>query len=247
MKLSKKKWRIDHMNKEIRQYLENNNAYLHFNRGEIEVTYTYGELGKVEIYKNFDDLFEGIKWESYKSTLKLQVEISGRRTGKTSRLIAAMGDHIKNGGICFVYCVSNQMGQYIIDNLVESFGGDYIKSNIYINPSNTKIGEIKSEDLLRSRPFYDEFDVLKPEHQTYHPLGYYCTTPVFLRDPLSVENYFLGRWAGEKEAPLGDDLLLKLIFRSNFNYEHRMNNDLSEYVDYKSKENSDIDCGRIFK
>jgi hypothetical protein len=234
------------MNREIQKYLEYNNASIRFNRGEIEVTYTYGDLGKVETYKNFDDLFEGIKWESYESTLKLQVEISGRRTGKTSRLIDAMGDHIKNGGICFLYCVSKDMGKLIVDKLIDLFGSDYIRSSIFINPSNITIAEIKSEDLIRMRPFYDEFDILKPEHQSFNPLGYYCTTPAFLRDSEIVENYFLGRWVDEKEAALGDDLLLKLIFRSNFNYEHRQNNNLGEYINYISKEQFEIESGRIF-
>ena len=236
------------MNKEIQQYLQNNNATIRFENNKIIVNRVYKDtVGLlVDRYNSFDDLFEGVKWESYKSTLKLQVEISGRQTGKTSRLIDAMGDHIKNGGICFLYCVSQDMGRGIINKLIELFGGDYIRSSIFINPSNITISKIKSEDLLRMRPFYDEFDFLKPEHQTYNEIGYYCTSPSKLRD--MMEFYKLLGWRYFQDNYDKSDLLIKLILRTNFNFEKRMNYELMKKfgADYP-KEKLRIESGEIFK
>lgn len=85
------------MNKDIQQYLENNNATIRFTKNsKIEVTYDYGQLGKVESYDSFEQMFNWIKFDAYKQkqTQKLKLEISGRQTGKTSRLIDAMVNEI---------------------------------------------------------------------------------------------------------------------------------------------------------
>lgn len=238
------------MNKETQQYLKNNNATISFtNDGKIEVTYNYGQLCRIEQYPSFEDMFDSIKWDIYNQSLKLELEISGRQTGKTSRLIDAMVKHIEAGGICFLYCVSQDMGRMVRERILVDHDID-CSYTVYINPTGSTFAERRQDDLRRARYFFDEFDFLKKEHQRYSPTGYYCTTPSKLRDSVSFSK--LLAWSkficNDDNSYSDSDLLERLIMRTNFNFERRMNYDLVKRFgnDYP-KEKLRIESGEIFR
>lgn len=238
------------MNKEIQEYLETNNVTISFTKnGKIEVNYNYGQLGKVESYDSFEQMFNWIKFDAHKQTQKLELEISGRQTGKTSRLIDAMVKHIEAGGICFLYCSSQDMGRNIRERMIvnNAIGNSY---NVYVNPTESTFLKLSEDDLRRVRYFFDEFDFLKKDHQLYHPTGYYCTTPSKLRD---IADYFqFLEWKNFEHVQDGvylhNDLLMKLIIRTNFNFERRMNYDLvKRFGNYYPKEKLRMESGEIFR
>lgn len=239
------------MNEDIQKYLKNNNATISFtNDCKVEVTYDYGQLGKVEQYDSFNQMFNWIKWDVYNQSIKLELEISGRQTGKTSRLVDAMVKHIKVDGICFLYCISQDMGKIIRSKIQEILPVTELNGIVYINPTGLDFAKMDINDLKHVRYFFDEFDFLKKEHQTYHPTGYYCTTPSKLRDSVTFSK--LLAWSkficNDDNIYSDSDLLERLIMRTNFNFERRMNYDLVKRFgnDYP-KEKLRIESGEIFR
>jgi hypothetical protein len=166
--------------KEIEDYLRDNNASIRFtNDKRVEVKYDYGEKGKFDSYQNLDELFSDIPYQKYKESLDLYVEISGRQTGKTTRLIEAMYEHLKHGGTCCLFTHSQEWGKLICKQLNEKYQV-WINNNVFINPKPQDFAFMEVNKISRLRYFYDEFEFC--ENIRYQPYGYYCTTLNKLRD-----------------------------------------------------------------
>ena len=101
----------------------------------------------------------------------MYLEISGRRTGKTTRLIDAVFEHIFNGGTAIIYTLSKEWGNSLYR---EYFNHPRFDDKVLINPMYTSI------ELLNTKVFYDEFDMC--EGVRIYKNGYYSTTPYKMRD-----------------------------------------------------------------
>lgn len=152
------------------------------------------------------------------------LEISGRQTGKTTRLVNAMIDHLSCGGSCILYTHSRKMFQVICEIIYHEYG-DVSKVKYYLD---------KGIEMERVRNYFDEFDFNDKLQSlgAFDAKGYYCTTVTKLRDIKDLQN------------PKGD-LLLELIKHSNFNFESRKNPNMLSFsgIDEKRK----IESGQIFK
>jgi len=243
------------MNRGIQKYLENNNATIEFNEGKIEVVYNYGEVGKVDTYKNFDNLFDDIKYKQYADNIKLELEISARQVGKTTRLVESMKNHLEHGGICFLYTMNHKMGKIIADRLVEkkNDGVDHFNQppdNVYINPKNDICLSFYEENN-RVRCFYDEFEFLDFNNKvSYTYDGYYCTTPRKLR---RFEDY-LKYYSKRKNTVLSamykdeDSIMFSLLYETNMNFCSFKQKGYHPYYETYSEEQYNLEIkGDIFK
>lgn len=219
--------------KTFEQYIEDNEATIFFKDGKYVLEYlnsyaksardlvnthvlleapTFGELKKKVEYKIYDE-----------SENRFYLEISGRQTGKTTRLIRAMKNHIDHGGNCIVFCMNYKMFTLICELLRES---KYI-NHVYYYKKVDPVYEIKNV-----KNFFDEFDFIDDLKtlKYFDERGYYCTSPCKVRD--------FGDF--QKPEKLNNDLLLQLIAYSGFNYESRKNTNISDEL-------GENEQGKVFK
>ena len=111
----------------------------------------------------------------------MYVEISGRRTGKTTRLIKEVIKQVSYGKNCAIITPFNNM--YIYRLLKDNLGSidcevDIESRKRIIVYSNVPIDN-KSKGLIfrQTKLFYDEFAFIDPESIIIDTTGYYATTP----------------------------------------------------------------------
>lgn len=174
--------------------------------------------------------------DHYKS-YDLYLEISGRHTGKTTRLIDEVIYHATHTGDATVYSTDATTSNFILEKIIERvkfLNSQYnnmivqsklevILSKIHMCPFERTKNSVLDNPLLdimgtsnprsNERCFYDEFDFIDFVQNEYYvdPRGYYCTTPSKLRH------------SNEKYVP-GEDLLIDLLHKKDMKYIHRVGN-----------------------
>lgn len=106
-------------------------------------------------------------WDTY-------LEISGRQSGKTERLVAAAKQHADDGGVALVV-VFDGLTDYIRNMLGQCHGVIVIPEELM----HSELVTLSAPLLENVRWFFDEFDWLKDV-----PIiddAYYCTTARYLR------------------------------------------------------------------
>ena len=237
------------MNRKIQEYLENNNATIRFDRGEIEVTYIYGDKGKIETHPSFESMEKHIEYEIYKDSYDIEVEISGRQTGKTTRLCKAVASHVTNGGYAYVYTINNNMGKIIKEKLHEYLGADYIFSCVFFNRGEYAIKTIGwiSDELKRVRHFYDEFDFFDCMRDVHlDSKGYYCTTPRIGRSYYQFTQFLRNKYNDRTFDDTEYDIMFRLMDLCKLNYTSYINDFLDPNSTSKEISSAEI-FGRIFK
>lgn len=107
----------------------------------------------------------------------MYVEISGRGTGKTTRLVKEVVKQVKKGKNCIIITAfpNRYMVKLLKDNIsstsCEIEVADY--KHIYIYSNENKYGLC----VRKVRLFYDEFAFMKPDDIAISKTGYYVTTP----------------------------------------------------------------------
>ena len=111
----------------------------------------------------------------------MYVEISGRRTGKSTRLVLEVMKQIAEGKNCIIFTPFNNsyMIKMLKDNLpVKTYEIERVNIN-RINIYSYNSFKVKEHGIyIRSvMLFYDEFSFMQPEDIIIQQKGYYVTTP----------------------------------------------------------------------
>ncbi len=128
------------------------------------------------------------------------VEISGRRTGKTSRLLQSFNFYNGKKFIVTPFAHSH------LYNLVDS---EHIVTSNYLR--NEPIGILRYDRLENSKLFWDEFDLHEKDMSKYVKRGdYFVTTPKYTRSDWMFRDWVLGN---------RKDIMIKLINMVGGNYD----------------------------
>lgn len=120
--------------------------------------------------------------------MKTYVEISDRQSGKTTRLIEAAVEHVKNHGVAVIHGHNYNSKDRIFRAVLARFTGDS-QRRVFIAHSAAHLvanifGDISlSSSSIRGFPvrhFFDEFDFDDSVH--FIEGAYYCTTQKFVRE-----------------------------------------------------------------
>lgn len=141
----------------------------------------------------------------------MYLEISGRRTGKTTRLANDVSLSIFKGITPILFLFGHNY--YLLDYL-----SNYEKKKVFTffsAKSYTKwlIGANRGKIKL----YFDEFDIFKKEDIIFDKNAYYVTTPIKLRSRMDLE-----------------DPLIMLLNMNNWNYTNYRNSDSKVINDSKS-------------
>ena len=131
----------------------------------------------------------------------MYVEISGRRTGKTTRLRNELKNYLEanENNKAVILCPLQSMIAYNYKDLISKY-----KNRLLTNYSFPK------KSLEDYRWFYDEFDrIIDRKYWYIDNDGYYCTTPVYLRTAIDIVD-----WKQNKRY----DFLLNIIDNNNYIY-----------------------------
>lgn len=138
----------------------------------------------------------------------MYLEISGRRTGKTTRLVRELNTWLLNtsGGYATLVTPNRPMFEHLTHGIDPKFR-DRVKGCSDIETSlRWSLGKFIFEDARVHRIFIDEFDFCNPRSVPIFHNGYYVTTPKFVRSGTDLEYW-------------RDDILLTLLVESEFCYE----------------------------
>lgn len=139
----------------------------------------------------------------------MYVEISGRQTGKTSRLIRELEYHLSNPNN-YACLVTHKMSWGL--DLTRKMKTEY-RDRVFFGTEIDMIvatARKKNLDPLTNnfRWFWDEFDFCRPNNVVIMDTGYYATTPKFIRKFEDWELWY-------------DDPLLCLVVANDFMYTSR--------------------------
>lgn len=139
----------------------------------------------------------------------MYIEISGRQTHKTSRLVCAMESHLARHpkNVVCLTVFQMDMGKMIINKINPLYRNRINYTSTFSNHRIFLKGRFRDDyDDPRILYAWDEFDFMKRlDNIPVKKEGYYCTTPKFIRT--------LADWANWK-----DDPLLRLIVANDFMY-----------------------------
>ena len=227
--------------KQFEQWIFENDAIIAINK-KLRYEVTWFETDLIDLYDDyidttvlFDDMesmVDDISKRQYNKTHnKLYLEISGRQTGKTTRMVDDMVNHLDNGGMVFLYTsMSASYTKMIIQSVLEKY--KYDSSKFVINPTENYL---KTSDLSNEciRNYYDEFDFNKNLGGVDFN-GYFCTTCSHLR---SFEDFL---------DPSNYDLLLVLMKTTKLNYVAIRNEKMYKSI-WLDEKTSKIESGEIFE
>lgn len=151
----------------------------------------------------------------------MYVEISGRRSGKTTRLAKAVVKALKEGYTAYVICPQDNMCHNAESGIRRCmhddpwFEGKTLDSlNLVIIPARANMRGCLLDD--KSRVFYDEFDMIQHSNMEDNGVsnfvisetGYYVTSPRYVRRYMDIVE------------PVCTDLLIKVLAKSKGHYMH---------------------------
>lgn len=183
----------------------------------------------------------------------MYIEINGRQTGKTKRLIDDMKMWLeRNSKNIAIICAPNQNAAIEIGRSVEKLVTFDINERIFINCNKFQelpfslVGTEYSPLDERIRFYWEEFDLCRHDSVVIVENGYYSTTPKFLRKPSDVFEW----WSGQRR-----DNLLALQYvaekRKLRPYKHWVmsypKEDRDRLLYGKAIADSDISIGRVTK
>lgn len=154
--------------------------------------------------------------------MSLYLEISGRRTGKTNRLISAAVDCAKAGNKTMIIVGNYRMKKFHEKVNKRKFATIEVFSELEIR-NMAEMDRCEEQSIFNDyRIFYDEFDFFDFNKNKLPIMenGYYCTTPRFLR-----------RSNTPPENPR-DDVLLYLYNKNDVIHVHNINTDIISDFDY---------------
>ena len=104
----------------------------------------------------------------------MYLELSGRQTGKTTRLINHAIDYLNGNPNNTICIVSNYRGNSTrIKNRILQSAPHIIESNIVVNNTMLPPRGHRLYDMY----YVDEFSFIDDEHLTWYTNAYYCSTP----------------------------------------------------------------------
>lgn len=151
------------------------------------------------------------------------LEISGRQSGKTTRLIEKARGLSRRGENCYIFTVNNQMKR-LLQNQIGSKQIKACSSNNFLHNSQL-VHEINSRE--KKYLFFDEFDFYVDESKEVisHLCSnsslrlYFATTPSYQRSLREIKKHY-------DNEDHHFDLLIQLIEMMNFKYETFLNEDM---------------------
>jgi len=227
------------MNDKYKNWLENNLATIEFlHENKITLRYLINHKQPYCIrFDNFNEVYRYINLKiKEENRSDLYVEISGRQTGKTTRMIDDMVKHIKNGGTCCLYTMSHRMRKHIVDIVNKKV----IRDNPYTVIFPHEFKYLEEQQILKQsdiKNYFDEFDFLDLNEIFFDPNGYYCTTSSKLRNKNDLFN----------EEKRNNDFLLKLIWEKNLNYVSYKNDPEKFPISLLGDKTYKVTIGDIFK
>ena len=120
----------------------------------------------------------------------MYLEISARRSGKTTRLRKALKEYLfdKNNKAIVIGFSHVALMNFVIHDMYKDI--EY-KDQIY-TLYDFQGGLIGIQDKSNYKFFYDEFDWCKPEQRYVDLNGHYCTTPAKKREKKDIKNHKKG-------------------------------------------------------
>jgi hypothetical protein len=126
--------------KKFQRWMRDNNASISYKPHNGSYTWVFESDNHTNIYDDeYSDLKTKIDYHIYHETENhFYLEISGRQTGKTTRMIEAMNYHIKNGGTCVVCCYKYNNFKIILDQYKSRYNLNNQRDILYYNNSLTE-------------------------------------------------------------------------------------------------------------
>jgi hypothetical protein len=210
------------MDKIITKYLNNTDHKILCRDDNWNLQVDFKFVGYTKSFDTLKSLESFLYNEAYKSFKKpFYLEISGRQTGKTTRMIEDMHRHIEQGGIACICCSTTRMTNHIKNIFMEKYKSldRVISWDTYEHPEHSD-----GYDKRVIRNYFDEFDF--NERASFDPNGYYCTTACRVRN---IRN-FLPKSNNNVEVvfnTLNDFLFYKLVNHCNHNFESHKNTSIT--------------------
>lgn len=149
-------------------------------------------------------------------TPEFYLEVTGRQTGKTTRLVKNVVDWVKAGNDAVVYVANHALGELMVDQIVPLLQDSKATGAVHVCSFKNRKLYLLGKALNKPRYFYDEFDFFAwKDDDVIEDGAYMATTPKFVRkqflpnDPIykalcKSEGNFWGQVSSNTDYPYNE-------------------------------------------